>query len=392
MSIGGINIPLSLKALTSNEITLTAGQTALIPAGSWFIVPGPYTYLQFLDPVSGLWRNVAQMNGNCAQPVSSDGANFRLANLSGCAAGAVVTNAGSGYTSAPTVTASAGGSLWRAIVGGLVNTTATVPSQAGANYTYPPICIIAPPPAGGIQATAVATISGGAVNGITITNQGAGYVSAPQIWFVADPRDPNNPVFNPNTTTAITPCGAAVSNFPGVPIGTPVGQGTLGTTLTLTGANTIAAVVCTDPGTPQTSVPTLSFSGGGGSSAAATALMNFAVTGFTVVTAGSSYGNAQPFQLQSVGGVSAASAVHTQPAVEKGITQVRQARIAGTTTAGGGIQTAGSIIEDSGIGFQLVPFLSVIPAGNALPTTTAAQATATVGGVTDTVYLMPADA
>ena len=83
--------------------------------------------------------------------IVADGTNWRLINRTGCPTAAVITNVGSGYTSAPTVTASAGGSLWKAIVGGAINTTVTV-TTAGT-YNYVPTIVFSAPPAGGINAT-----------------------------------------------------------------------------------------------------------------------------------------------------------------------------------------------------------------------------------------------
>lgn len=372
--LAGTGLSLVPTGQKTNSIKLRAGGTYTIPAGPFLATLGPVSEVQFLDPVSGIWRTLPAA-ANDAHFIDSDGVNYRLANLSGCAVGAIVTNAGSAYTSAPIVTSSAGGSLWRAIVGGLLNTAQSVPTPAGTNYTYAPIVLIDPPPLGGVQATATATITTGAITAITVTDQGAGYTTAPNMYFITDPRDPNLT----STVTPITPAGTPITvNF--APSGFSVAV--------LTGANTISAVLCTDPGNPQTAVPTLAFAGGGGTAAAATALMNFAVTTFTVTTAGVAAGNAQPFGFMSVGGLSAAVAVHTLPSVEGSITQIRPAQISGTTTAGGAIQTTGSQLVDSGIGFQVIPSLAYLPAGNAIATTLP-QGAAVVGGVSDLCLLQP---
>lgn len=74
----------------------------------------------------------------------SDGTSIPGAAQAGGVSGVFVTNGGSGYTTAPTVT----------ITGG-----------------------------GGTGATGVATITGGIVAGVTITNAGSGYTSLPTIAF-----------------------------------------------------------------------------------------------------------------------------------------------------------------------------------------------------------------
>jgi hypothetical protein len=250
---GGDGLVPGLRGLKTTAITLAAGTTWTIsPGGSYHVMLGDVTVCQILDPVSRIWLPFTRAR---QFDIHVDGtSNFRLANLSGCAVGAVVTNGGTGYTSTPTVTASAGGSIWRAVVGGAVSTTVTI-NNGGSGYTYPPTVIFDPPPAGGVQATGIATVSGGAVTGIVVTDQGAGYQTAPNITFVNDPREGSN--------------------------GTSVGSGAQATA-TLTGSGTVVSVLCVDPGTPVLSVPTLTVSGGGGSGATATPVMAFALLPQTV--------------------------------------------------------------------------------------------------------------
>lgn len=330
-------------------LTLQAGAVQLVPAGQYWVSPGSYTQLQLKDPVQGNWRTINAGDGG-AKYVSSDGANYRLANLSGCAVGAFITNVGSGYTSAPTVTASAGGSTWTAIVGGAISTTVTV-AAAGSGYTYAPIVVISAPPAGGVQATAYSTLSGATLGSITVTNQGAGYTAAPTVTIIRDPRDTG-------------------------------GSGARATTA-LTGSGTITAVICTYSGTPLTSVPTLAFSGGGGASAAATVVGCYAATGFTVGAGGAAYGNAQPFLIITGGGVTAGTAgAVVNPSIGPGMFVPRQANITGVSTGGGAITATAAVVNDAGL-FQAVPSGFVIAGGSGLATTVG-QATITIGGVVDT--------
>lgn len=85
--------------------------------------------------------------------------------------------------------------------------------NAGFGYTYPPIveflgggyppngvsagtegvgwaAVGAPSPVTANKPAAVATLSGGAVNAITVQNGGAGFVTAPLVYLRNDPRDP----------------------------------------------------------------------------------------------------------------------------------------------------------------------------------------------------------
>jgi len=372
--IGGPNVPLDNDALAQplfgylyagggiNTIDLAAGQSFVLPAGQFQIVPGPYTQYQFRDPITGLWRSLTQ---DGAGPFIGwgDGYNTRLVNLTGCAVGGFVTNVGSGYSSAPTVTASAGGSTWQAIVGGAINATITI-TNAGAGYNYPPQLVISPPPAGGVQATAHCTISGGAINAVTVDNQGAGYLVAPTVLVIPDPREASASTPGPTTAAVLT------------------------VNATLAGGGTITALVCTNHGTPLTSVPTLTFTGGGGSSAAATAVMCLTATGFTVGAGGAAYGNAQPFLVITGGGiVPGAAGATVNPQLSSNLFTPRQANITGTSTAGGAVTATGAVVNDGGL-FQAVPNGFVIAGGSGLATTVA-QVTITVGGITDHSLVQP---
>lgn len=352
---GNLPGPSVIYGLYDPAISLAAGRTWLIPAGTFAITPGPVTMVQNKDPISGLWRTFGAW-GNQTRYLNSDGVNFRLANLTGCMVGALLTNKGSGYTSAPTVTASAGSPALTAILSpSLSSVTITT---AGSGYTYPPIVIVAPPPSGGIPATAIATISGGVVNAVTVINEGAGYSAGiPTITVITDPRD-----------TSTTIVSAVLTGV-------------------LTAAGTVKAVVVTDPGAPQTAVATLSFAGGGGSAAAATAIYCFAVTDFTVGAGGAAYGNAQPVLVLGYGGIVSGTAANANPAIEKGIFQTRMAVINAFSDAGGAIITTNEVISDPGLS-QNVPLLAVIAGGSGLATTVA-QLTATVGGITDTSIVQP---
>lgn len=361
-AIRGSGIPTTLGRLVTNSDALAAGQTRVLPAGPNLIHLGQYSYLQVWDPVLNNWRN-------CQRPteamvfVECDGVNQRLANLSGCAVGAVLTNAGTGYTSAPAVAANAGGSTWVAITSTaahMVNTSQSV-LGGGSGYTIPPRLVVSAPPAPGVPCTAHCTLSAGVVNAIVIDNQGAGYTSPPSVTFVTDPND---------TGTSIVPA--------------------TNQTFALTGAGTIGAVLCTNPGLPQTSVPTLAFSGGGGASAAATAIMNFATTGYTVSNGGSFHAGTC---IISTGGILDTSVVaaNTNPAIEKGIIRPRAAKIVPALSGNAIVASASTApltVEDWGIGFQLIPAAVPID-GTGLATTAVTTLAFTVGGQTDFVWVQP---
>jgi len=102
-----------------------------------------------------------------------------------------ITNPGSGYLEPPSVTLSApndtGGIQATAVstittgAGGVgsINVTA-----GGSGYTaLPGVTVSAPDVQGGTQAQAVATISGGLVVAVTVTVSGSGYLSTPSVTF-----------------------------------------------------------------------------------------------------------------------------------------------------------------------------------------------------------------
>lgn len=338
----------------TNTIQLAAAEIWNIPAGTYMVIPGPYTCLQFLDPVTGTWRTINAENGIQPIVLDSDSANFRLANLTGTPVGGLITNAGSALTNGfgtVTITPSAGASVWQSVVGGAINTSVTI-TAAGSGYLFPPILIIDAPPAGGIQATATATISAGAINAVTVVNQGAGYSTAPTITIVNDPRD------------------------------TAGGGGILTVNATLAGSGGLTAMYPTNPGNAVTAVPTFTFSPA--STIAATALMNFVCTGLTITGGGTAVPNGS-FLLIANGATTAARAANTAgPIADFNLTQERMGLI--QPTIAGNVITATGVIIDNGFGFQAVPGVGLVSSTGVAPTA-GINITPTVGGITDLSYV-----
>lgn len=71
---------------------------------------------------------------------------------------------------------------------GSVNGIALV-GTGGQGYTSAPIVVLDPPPTGGTQATATATIANGKVTGFVITAAGAGYLIAPNVVITGGAGD-----------------------------------------------------------------------------------------------------------------------------------------------------------------------------------------------------------
>ena len=174
----------------TNRIALAPGDQLPLPAGDWYVNPGQYCVIQFLDPVTGAW-NLAPSAGWMGGPqfVKSDGFNCRVANMLGCPISATVITFGSAYVQATTtVTQVPGnGSSWSPVVGGALAVVGGTLTSNGAGYGVAPIVLIPGPPpgsnnangVGGLAASAYTTIANGTVSGVSFTNPGAGYPSAP---------------------------------------------------------------------------------------------------------------------------------------------------------------------------------------------------------------------
>jgi hypothetical protein len=174
-----------------------------------------------------------------------------------------ITNPGSGYTTAPTVTIGApnetGGEQATAVStittgsGGIARVNIT---SGGSGYTIVPNVIIgAPDLVGGIRAEAGVTVSGGVVVAVVITNPGSGYTAAPSVTFTSGAA----------TATAVVNTGS------------------------------VNSITLTNGGTGYTSSPSVTITGGGGNNATAIASFNTFKTGTVAVqitNGGSGYTNA----------------------------------------------------------------------------------------------------
>lgn len=341
---GALGVSPTFRGQPGNNYRLNGGQTALVPPGTWNIEIGSpqlsgYGLVQQYDPLTTIWRTIG---GNSAsfQYVNSDGANYRVANLTGCVVGAQVTDAGSGYLAPPTVTDNGGGGVtYLAILGPVVSTVTVL--NGGTGYVYPPLVQISAPPSPGVQATGYATISAGVVTAITITDEGANYVSPPTISITNDPRD------------SIGSGAVAAAN--------------------LTGAATIAAIVVTNPGSPITSatvLPAITITPvNGGTSAVAVPLMCTTITGYTVTSAGSGYTGT--VEISALGtGYGGAAGAYTNPKIQDaGLVRTRRASIIAAQSAGT-IVTSGATIVDGGIydGFSPTQIINGLAVGTGAAT------------------------
>jgi len=185
MRIGG-SFPLNQAG--AFVITLPSGGWAYLPMGNYLALPGASSQLQYFDPQAAFWRNLPGGAYDC------DGYNYRILNTTGTTGVATISGAGSGATNgigtpATGVSlvpmASGGGgrtARYYPIVGGSL--PALNVAQGGSGFAVTPLILIDPPPYGGIQATAVCTLTAGAVATATLVNVGAGYTALPNVYVV----------------------------------------------------------------------------------------------------------------------------------------------------------------------------------------------------------------
>jgi len=402
--VGGFGGVTSPQLATNNSLT-----------GQYLLQLGQYTNLQQYDQGTNNWQTV-QVAPYALFPVSSDGVNYRVVNSTGCPVGAVLTGAGSagtngfygysqfgqgqggaiviqnGVTSLGnaifTITPSAGGSLWNAIVGGAVSATMAfsgtvfngnygvngafgastggVTASGGSGYTRPPIIVFSPPLNQGAQPyilpCATCTISGGIINAITVTEQGAGLMSLPGITVVPQPGD--------------TTGGGAIVGWVTAQTGTAgLGAGT--------GSGTVLAMWPAYYGTAVTAVPTFTFGGTSNPAPSATAIMNWTVTSITNTTPGAGYTNA--FAVWAGGVTVATPATNTSLSFTQRISnpQFPPVVVAATTAV-----TTLSGNNFGGVNIQAVPTLAFGTQLAAGTVTTVAVQTPVMGGASDVVKLL----
>jgi hypothetical protein len=156
-------------------------------------------------------------------------------------------------------------------------------------------------------------------------------------------------------------------------------------TATLTGSGTVTAVLCLDHGLGgQTSVPSISFAGGGGSSAAATAIMNWSITAITVGTAGAGLAGTTA-RVTAEDAFPTTASAYTNPNTQSGLVRTRSADIK-TPISGAGLTATGAVVYDGGV-YTATPTAIALPTASIV--TTAPVVTFTMGGQTDTTYITP---
>ena len=340
----------------SNLQTLAPGQAIPVPAGSYAVGVGNLSVLQWLDPVTGVWRTHGAARG---QPtyVESNGFNWRVGNFTGCPISAVVAGGGTGFSaSTATITANVGGSTWQAVVGGSLSVSTI--NAAGAGYTMPPLVLIPAPGQGGVPASGYATLTSGTVSAVSLTNFGAGYATAPTAVLLPNPTDPNaGSITNATVTLVLNAANAAK----------------------------ITAAICTNPGATLATLSalTLTAAGGAGSGATITPVILQTMTGASVVAGGTGFTGGAA--LSTIGGLPASVSAITNPTTE--MTGYVPRPASALLTAAAGTITSVSAIYDGGL-FVGTPTAVVTPLSGILQTASA-SVTPIMGSANDSVLLQP---
>jgi len=258
----------------------------------------------------------------------------------------VITNGGTGYTSAPTVTITGNASATASVYSGALIPASFVRSRFNDLYVFdgmgrglrwdgsagtmqpigvqkpqrgPAVTVSSSALSGYIDGVAVvaagqgysvapavsisggsptksavlkAEVSGGRVVGVTVTDEGAGYQSVPQVSIASSPSSGASlPVGVKGTVSSIVVVngGSGYTSAPTVAFSTDQG---------LTGANALASInadgklVGVDvlsAGSGATGPVSITLSGGGGTGASATAVMNYRVNAVTVSSGGTGF-------------------------------------------------------------------------------------------------------
>ncbi len=229
---------------------------------------------------------------------------------SGALSSIIITNGGSGYTSAPTVAITGGGGTGAtatAVISGGVITSLTL-SNGGSGYTSAPT--IALTSGGGSGGAATAVLATRAVSSIAVSAAGSGYTAVPTVALTGGGGSGGTATAVLTATTVgsinLTNAGSGYTSAPTVAL---TGGGGTGATATATVVGgTVTGLSLTNAGSGYTSAPTLSFSGGsGGSGATATAaLTGTSIASIAVTAAGSGYTSAPTVALTGGGGTGAA--------------------------------------------------------------------------------------
>ena len=216
-----------------------------------------------------------------------------------------VTDGGEYYDIAPTITLDAPTTPYTATVVATVadgQVSALTATDQGWGYETPPTLAIAAPDVTPVTAAFTAVLTGDAVTSLTIDNSGAGYLTSPTLTIDADPSVANNvatgtAVMSGDSVASVTidNPGATYVNPPTVTFTTPSGLTYHGSGATATAAidaTGVASITVDNPGTGYDLAPDIIISAPTRNTRQATAeavVTGGSVTGYTITDPGYGY-------------------------------------------------------------------------------------------------------
>lgn len=280
---GAFPLPTAQIAEGGPKICLGSGGVFYFPPGEWVVLTDASSTIERWDPIEQVWATfIAVSTGGF---INCDGYNFRVHNITGVVSGNTLT-AGSGMTNGIGSAATGVAVAYAAsnttgyptatgfvVIGGSV--AAPTVTQAGSGFLVPPAIVIDPPPAGGVQATAIAVMTAAGSSGIasiTMVNAGAGYATTPNFYIIPQPN-----IYQGSTSGGVA---AGAVPAPGLVFPANAAPGNQNTSATgaqltsiaLTGSGTLLAIRFTNSGGGYTGAPAVTFTGGAGG-VASTALV-----------------------------------------------------------------------------------------------------------------------
>ena len=242
-----------------------------------------------------------------------------------------ITNGGTGYTEAPNVVIQAaptGGVNATAVAtvttgaGGVASVNVT---GGGTGYTaLPTISFSAPTTAGGITAQAVASITGGIVTSVTVTNPGSGYLTPPSVTFSSGAATANAVLTTGQVNSiTLTNAGAGYTSPPSVTITGGGGANANAISSLITFATGTVSILVTSGGAGYTSAPTVVIGNGSGwtTQAAGTAILSGdSVSQVIMTNSGKGYTNSSNVVVSFTGSATtpatAIAILNNQPIVD----------------------------------------------------------------------------
>lgn len=271
-----------------------------------------------------------------------------------------ISSGGSGYTSAPAVTAFGGSGSGATFVATVVNgsVVAVVPNATGSGYGPADVVQLAFS-GGGTDNGAIleAVLTGGTVANLILTSGGTGYTSTPAVTLTGGGGTgaTAQATLTPGGLGAIA-VGAGGTGYTSAPVVVITGGGGSGAAATaVVAGGVVTAINLTNTGTGYTVVPTIALSGGGGTGATATATLLGSVVALVAVTnPGTGYTGSPAVAFSGGGGTGAAAVSVLSAGSLASVTVVNGGtNFTGTPVlnfvGGGGLDAAATAIVTAGV-------------------------------------------